>query len=201
MLFTPVNSGTSTLTVVLSFKYKNYNHVCGLDLSTGFISSSTVPNYLIKNINGITTTNNNVTLNFENLNDVSSLTTPVNNLVSGQIMQYSTTTNNWVPVLNTNLIPLERGQVLKSNTTHTSFSNSFNMLSQMDDVGFTLSSNPPTNSLQLNDTLTAKINTGSYYTYGVWWNTSLAITNDNSPTVSPLTIEQSASRVISSVAN
>ena len=75
------------------------------------------------------------------------------------------------------------------------------MLSQLDDVGYTLASNPPTNSLQLNDTLTAKINTGSYYTYGVWWNTSLAISNANNPLVSPLTIGQSASGVIPSVAN
>jgi len=106
LLFTPVNSGTSTLSVVLSFNYKNYSPVFGLDGTIGFISNSAIPISLIKQVNSKTTTNNTITLNVEDLNDVSSLTTPVNNLISGQILQYSTTTNNWIPILNTNLVPL-----------------------------------------------------------------------------------------------
>ena len=78
LLFTPVNSGTSTLTVALAFNYKNYSPVCGLDLSTGFISSVCVPNYLIKNVNGVTTTNNNILIYFSNMNDCT-ITTPSNN--------------------------------------------------------------------------------------------------------------------------
>jgi len=91
LLFTPVNSGTSTLTVVLAFNYKNYSPVSRLDLSTGFISSVCVPNYLIKNINGITTTNNDVTLKLSNLNDCT-VTTPSNN----QLLQYNG--SDWVNV-------------------------------------------------------------------------------------------------------
>jgi len=91
LLFTPVNSGTSTLSVVLSFNYKNYSPVCGLDLSTGFISSVCVPTYLVKNINGITTTNNVITLNLSNLHDCT-ITTPSNK----QLLQYNGT--DWVNV-------------------------------------------------------------------------------------------------------
>ena len=91
MLFAPVNSGTSTLSVVLSFNYKNYSPVCGLDGTTGFISSVCVPNYLIKNINGLTTTNNDITLNLSNMNDCT-ITTPSNN----QLLQYNG--SDWVNV-------------------------------------------------------------------------------------------------------
>jgi hypothetical protein len=93
LLFTPVNSGTSTLTVVLSFNYKNYSPVCGLDLTTGYIATSTVPNYLVKSINGITTTNNAITLDLSNLNDCAITTST---LANNQGLIYNSSTSTWV---------------------------------------------------------------------------------------------------------
>ena len=84
LLFTPVNSGTSTLSVVLSFNYKNYSPVCGLDLSTGYISSSTIPNTLIKTINRLGALNNDLILSLSNLHDCA-IITPSNN----QVLSYN----------------------------------------------------------------------------------------------------------------
>ena len=75
---------------MLSFNYKNYSPVCGLDLTTGFISSSTIPTSLIKQVNSKTTTNNTITLNVEDLNDVLTSTT-----ANGDVIMYNSSTSQW----------------------------------------------------------------------------------------------------------
>ena len=65
--------------------------MCGLDLTTGYISSSTIPNTLVKTINSLGTLNNDLILSLSNLHDCT-ITTPSNN----QLLQYNG--SDWVNV-------------------------------------------------------------------------------------------------------